>query len=378
MSSLNELIESLIKIADDPIHQINEAKNNGEKIIGCVPYFAPVELVHAAGMRPIEIWGGGTQTSAAGSYYPAFYCSVLFTLMENALDGKYDNLSGVIIPTTCDGLRNLEENWKFALPDSIVMDFVQPAARDTRESRDYMVGQLKYLAKNLEKISGKKITERAIRNSINLYNRQRKIMRDFSEISADHADVITPKIRKAIFAAARTMPVEQHIDMVSRINNELNKRPPYIFSGIKIILTGILVDSDFILNEFSKNDIAIVGDLTISESIRFNTDVPGRIDPFISLAEYWKNIEGASVALDPSKKRGLLLRNLVEQRKADGIIACVVKFCEEEEFDIPVLTKIFAKQKIPFLVLEVESQDSPNEQISTRIEAFAEMLKSTR
>lgn len=374
MSNLGNILNKLEVSANDPFAQIDEAKKNNKKVIGCIPYFAPLELVHAAGMQPIELWGGGVRISEAGSYYPAFYCSILFTLMENALEGKYDNLSGVIIPTTCDGLRNLEENWKFACPNSKVMDFVQPAVRNTVEAQNYLVKQLKKLAACLEDISGNELTERSLRESIALYNSQRKVMRDFSVIASEHVDIVKPQVRRMVYAAARNMPVETHISLVKQLNKELSMLPVYQHEGMKVVLTGILVDSPFLLKELEKNNIAVINDLTVAESVRFNVDVPGRIDPFVSIAEYWSRIEGASIALDPKKSRGNILINLVKSHDADGVIACIVKFCEAEEFDIPVLKKQLSSENIPLLVLDIESQDVSNEQIATRIEAFSEMV----
>lgn len=376
MNLIYELIEEIHRTAEDPYKQIEIAKNNGRKIVGCVPYFVPLELVHASGMQPVELWGKEVSTGAAGSYYPAFYCSLLFALMENALEGRYDDLSAVIIPTTCDGLRNLEENWKFARPGTTVIDYVQPAVRSTAEAHLYNKGQIKRIANKLEEVAGAKITEKAIRESINLYNNHRRSMRLFSEIAAKHTDIVTPLVRRDFYAAARSMPIEKHLALVQKTNTELLKLPEYTSKETKIILTGILVDSPALLLELEKNNIAVVGDLTVAESVRYNFDVPKRIDPYDSLAELWESVEGASVALDPQKKRGLLLSTLVKERKADGVIACIVKFCEEEEFDVPVLKKQLAEVDIPLLVLEMETQKGTSEQISTRIQAFAELMRS--
>ena len=107
MATIEEIFAQLEEAARNPLAAVTQAKEEGKKVVGCVPYFAPMELVHAAGMHPVELWGGGKITGTGSSYYPAFYCSVLFTLIERALDGTYDDLDAVIVPTTCDGLRNL-------------------------------------------------------------------------------------------------------------------------------------------------------------------------------------------------------------------------------------------------------------------------------
>ncbi len=374
MTDMEDVLERLLEGALDPWLSVEQAKAEGKAIVGCAPYFVPLELVHAAGMHPIELWGGGAQTGAAGSYYPAFYCSLLFTLMERVLDGSYDDLACVIVPTTCDGLRNLEENWKYARPDSIVIDFVQPAVRTTSEAHGYMVGQLRRVAKRLEEVGGVRITERALRESIAAYNRQREAMRRFSSVAARHADIVTPTVRQSVFAAARGMDVEHHAALVEQLTSLLDEMPAYNHPGIKVVLTGILVDSLPMLAELEKNGIAVVGDLTVAESARYIEDVPGRIDPFDSLAELWERVRGVSVALDPRKERGGMLADLVREREADGVIACTVKFCEEEEFDLPVLKRQLASERIPLLALEMESQETASEQIATRIQAYAEMM----
>ena len=69
-----------------------------------------------------------------------------------------------------------------------------------------------------------------------------------------------------------------------------------------------------------------------------------------------------------------MLIDLYNQRKADGILISIIKFCEEEEFDDPVLKKDFEAEGIPVLYLETENQGRIDEQAATRIQAFVEML----
>ena len=378
MATIEEIFAQLEEAARNPLAAVTQAKEEGKKVVGCVPYFAPMELVHAAGMHPVELWGGGKITGTGSSYYPAFYCSVLFTLIERALDGTYDDLDAVIVPTTCDGLRNLEENWKFARPDANIIDFVQSVVRDTPEANRYFRNQLKYVAGRLGEVAGAPVTERALRESIEVYNRQRQAMRAFTELAAQHVDVVGPKARQAVFAAARSMAVETHTSLVEQLNAELEALPVFEHKGVKVLLTGIMVDSLPLLDMLVKNDIAVVGDLTVSESARYATDIPGKVDPYDSLVAAWKDVKGVSVALDPKKQRGDMLVDMARERGADGVVACIVKFCEPEEFDVPVMKVQLERAGIPLLVLEVESQDAASEQAATRIQAFAEMIDMAR
>lgn len=46
--------------------------------------------------------------------------------MSQALDGVYDMLSGVLIPTFCDTLKCVAENWKAGIPNIPVFPMVYP------------------------------------------------------------------------------------------------------------------------------------------------------------------------------------------------------------------------------------------------------------
>ena len=151
---IDELFSEMEQAIANPQKAFETYRAENQKAIGCIPYFAPYELVDAAGLYPIELWGGDTEISRANGYYPAFYCSILVTLMERALRGEYNYLSGVIIPTTCDGLRNLEENWKFGVPDVPVMSLVQPTNRTHPAAEEYLLTELETIKEKLEEISG--------------------------------------------------------------------------------------------------------------------------------------------------------------------------------------------------------------------------------
>ena len=279
--TIDELFSEMEQAIADPQKTFEKYRSDNQKAIGCIPYFAPYELVDAAGMYPLELWGGDTEISRANGYYPAFYCSILVTAhLERALRGEYSYLSGVIIPTTCDGLRNLEENWKFALPEMPVMSLVQPANRTHPATEDYYLSELEDVKEKLEEISGNSITDKALRTSINAYNKQRAVMREFDLVAAAHPGVVTPWKRHVVYKAAQVLPVRVHTEMVLQINQELSNLSDDTFNGLRLVTTGILLDSKPLLDELEKQNIAIVGDVLSAESVRFAKDAPGNVDPF--------------------------------------------------------------------------------------------------
>lgn len=375
MKNIQAKLDEFAFATENPLEAVKKYNTANKPIIGMVPYFMPFSLVEAFDMYPIELWGEDVEISSASKYYPAFYCSVAVTILEAALRGKYDAFSGVIIPTTCDALRNLEENWKFAVPQIPVVDIVQPVNSRTDAGKRYYITQLKRAAQRLEEISGVSLTDKNLRKAIVKNNKKASLIREFNDIALDHLDVITPYMRHVVLRAAGVMPIDTYIDKLEELNKELESMDKYEFDGIKLVVSSIVIDSKELLDCLEDSGIAIVGDDMPSEFKRYEKNITDHIDPFVSLADEWANIEGCSLSFDPYKKRGELLKGLIERTKADGLLVNIIKFCEEEEFDYPILKKEFEQWNIPILYLETENQSDLAQQAVTRIQAFCEALQ---
>lgn len=374
MERIEAILQEMQEASQHPVRAIQRYRADDQKVIGLAPYFVPKELVRAAGMYPVELWGGDVTPSEAHKYYPAFYCSILLTLMELGLRGDYDFLSGMVIPTTCDGLRNLEEDWKYAKPDMPVISFVQPVKRTGDAARRYYAAELHQVQRRLEEIAGRRILDRDLHARIGQANRHRALMRRFDATCPDHLDIFTPLARHHVYKAARVMPIEVHGALVEELLDLADARPAFAFKGIKAVATSLLMDSEELLAAFEAQGIAIVGDDVAGWSKPYEADAPQVLDPFLALADQWQAMEGCSVLFDAEKKRGRLLVDKCRQRGADGVIISIIKFCEEEEFDYPVLKQELSDAGIPSLYLESETQGHVDEQAATRIQAFAEML----
>lgn len=69
-----------------------------------------------------------------------------------------------------------------------------------------------------------------------------------------------------------------------------------------------------------------------------------------------------------------MLRRMVEENHADGLVVCMMKFCDPEEFDYPLIKAAMEKAGIPCLYLDIDQQLTSFEQTKTRVQVFAEML----
>ncbi|MEG0803757.1 MAG: (R)-2-hydroxyglutaryl-CoA dehydratase subunit beta, partial [Pygmaiobacter sp.] len=101
--SIEVLLNEFTAVAENPAKQLADYKAAGKKVIGVLPYYAPEELVYAAGMVPMGIWGANNKSiSMAKEYCATFYCTIAQLALEMLLDGTMDQLDGIITPTICD------------------------------------------------------------------------------------------------------------------------------------------------------------------------------------------------------------------------------------------------------------------------------------
>ena len=90
----------------------------GRKVIGYMPIYVPRELIHAAGMLPLGILGGGDQLDVihGDAYYQSYICRIPRSTIDLAASGRLDFVDGMLFPSICDVIRNLSGMWKMMFP----------------------------------------------------------------------------------------------------------------------------------------------------------------------------------------------------------------------------------------------------------------------
>ena len=375
MDDLHDEIAYLQRISRNPRLMLNMYMEEGQKLIGCFPPYAPEELVHASGLLPMGLWGGYTELKLAKSYLPPFACPIMQANMEFALNDKYSGLQAVIIPAICDTLRCMTQNWRFGVPRIPMIPIVYPQNRTSAASIDYLISEYEHALVMLSTITGKMMTEQALCRTIEIYNEHNAVMREFSALAAKHLDIITPTVRHGIMKSAFFMDKSDHTASVKKINAGLKALPEHKFSGKRVILAGISSEPKELLEILEENGIAVVGDDLAQESRQYRTDTPLSGGGALKrLALQWKSRTCCSLIHELGKPRGTYLSELCRERQVDGVINCLMKFCDPEEYDEPWLEADLRQAGYPCLTIEVDPLNTSFEQLRTRIQTFAEML----
>ena len=87
--SIEAIVNEFSAVAANPKGQLKAYKDAGKKCIGVMPYYAPEELVYAAGMMPFGMWGSNDKTEQRSKEYCAtFYCTIAQLDLEMRHDGS--------------------------------------------------------------------------------------------------------------------------------------------------------------------------------------------------------------------------------------------------------------------------------------------------
>lgn len=374
MADINILIKKFESIANNPREVMEKYLAEGKKVIGCFPVYTPQPLVTASGMVPMGLWGGQITPTVAGKYNPIFTCSIMRSCLEFGMTGGFDGISAVIMPMLCDTFRGMSSGWRAGVKDIPIISFIHPQNRLDSGAFEFMIEEYKSVQERLEAISGINITNATLTATLELYNNRNALMREFCDIANEHLDVITPVVRHNVMKSATFLDVSDTIFMVKELTEELKIKPICKWTGKKVILTGITAEPEEFLNIFVENKIAVVGDDLAQESRQYRTDYPVGNSAIESLAAHWFNIKGCSMAHEPdSTARGQMLVDMANDKGADCIAVCLMRFCDVEEYDYPYISHMTENAGLYSLCLEIDQSTQDNGQSRTKIQSYVEI-----
>ena len=378
--AISALIEEFKQVSASPKTMLAKYKAQGKKAIGVLPYYVPEELVYAAGMVPMGVWGcNGKQEVRSKEYCASFYCTVAQLSLEMLLDGTLDGLDGIITPVLCDTLRPMSQNFKVAMKDKMPVIFLaHPQVRQNAAGKQFTYDAYSEVKGHLEEICGHEITNDAILDAIKVYNKSRAARREFCKLANAHPDLIPASTRAAILRAAYFMLKDEYTAKLEELNKELAAAPAGKFDGHKVVVSGIIYNMPGILKAMDDNKLAIAADDCAYESRSFAVDAPEDLDNGLqALAVQFSKQKNDVLLYDPDfakNARAEHVCNLVKESGAEGLIVFMMQFCDPEEMEYPDLKKALDAHHIPHVKIGVDQMTRDFGQAQTALEAFAESL----
>lgn len=376
MADVKTMIAEFEKVALEPEKSVaNLKKETGKKLIGMFPYHLPEEIVYAAGMLPVGMWGGQKEIKLADKYLQSFCCSLIKENFEMGMDGTYKKyLDGVVMATFCDTLKCICEDWKVAVPEMPLIAMYYPQNRKIDAAITYMKKEFELAQAQLEKIAGKSITEADLEAAWEVYEAYRAECRKFVKLVGKLPKTLNATKRHLVLKAGWFMDKKVYTEKLAALNAAIEAAPAEEFKGAKVLVEGIIVEPIALLDAFVANDLAIVADDLSHESRMFRVEGRKEGTVYEKMAYRVADAYADPLLLDEKKEHGKELVKMVKEYGADGVVVCAMKFCDPEEYDYPIFKAELEAAGIPVLYMEIEQKMESVAQYETRLQAFAETL----
>ena len=386
-SSLSSSVSSVVKLSPaDIIQDLNfstvkqwKADHPSGKAIGYFPVYAPVEIIHAAGMLPVGLNGAGDQLDIqyADARFGSFICSIIKTTLEMGLTNHLGLFDGMLFSSICDSARNLCFVMKRNFPDTYT-DFLHlPHNPSSASSTAFLVTEYERLIENLERIGGANVTNRALKDAIEAYNENRRLTRQLYDERARNPHLIRTSELYALARAGNFLPVDEHTALLRETLQSLPSRTCKPRDSIRIVIEGSFCEQPplDLIKIIEEAGCYIVDDDFVLGPRWFLSDVTVNGDPLRALADSYVNRSVySSVRHDWRHPRHKQLIEKVRRRDADAVLLLIAKFCEPAYFDYVLFKQELEKEKIPHLLMEFEEKMFTFERLRTEIETFVESL----
>ena len=344
-------------------------KRQGTKIIASFYGLAPKELVHAAGMLPVQLVEDRDSRYEAKSGLLPYLCGMSKNLAGQIASNVLDYVDGVMVSTVCDTNRHLLDIWvhQRAFPNQWL---VRAPTKDGEGAVNYFANELRRLALELGAVSGTRVTDDGLRESIALFNENRSLFRRFYD--ARPTAGISAEDAVYVFASALTTPVEEHNALMRELIGSLSPGVPR--PDPKLMLSGLNIPMAVdVIRMAEKYGATVVTDDFTHNARYGSTEVPADGDPFRALARgYLRTVPAPGMY--SFKDRAVGIRDTMERAGARGLIYLIQLCCDAYAFEYAILKERFDRWKLPHLRLEAEATPGSIEQLNVRVQAFIESL----
>ncbi len=360
------------------ITPIKAWKEQGKKVVAFQCTYVPEEVLHAAGVLPVRLFGDPHQTALdeAGAYMYTNTCSFIRNCLELVLRKRYDFLDGFVAAATCDCSRRLFDVWDYY--EFTPFHHILSVPRKISDGAYQLCEtEIKELIARLEEWLDVRVTSDALNRSIRVYNRRRHLLRTLHELKKSDIPPITGSETLEVLNASSFTPPERFNEILERLLGELNGRKPGSKARFRLMINGSPLNNP----EFIQTIEDLGGRVVIDElctGIRYWWEgIDPDPDPVKAICRrYLHNFP--CPRMEPSEDRLQRVLKLVKDYRVDGVINQVVRYCVPQLMEQPLLREALEEIGVPVLELDIEYGMPGTGQIMTRIQAFLEMLERGR
>jgi benzoyl-CoA reductase subunit C len=368
------LYECRETLEDTNFPTVRRWREAGGKVVGHFQVYFPEEIVHAAGLLPVKIRGAQVEAIQADSRFGSYLCSILKTSLELALSGRLQ-LDMFVTHPICDAARNLAAVWgrNVNYPCRILY---LPQNANSFYAPDYLRAEYDLLRREIEAISGIRITDDALRRSIEVYNKNRALLREIYEIKRNQPWLISADEAYVLMAIGAVIPREEHNELLRSAMPMIRVRNAKAQDKVRVVFEGGFCEQPplDLIRTLGRSCYVVDDDLLIGMRWLVD-DVPMQGDPMLNLAEsYLERSSYSPVQHDLRKPKEKMLLDRIRNAKAEAAIITAAKMCEPGLEEQVAYTRALDEAGIPYFVGEFEENMTSFDHMEIQLETFIENI----
>ncbi len=356
-----------------------KAAHPGGRAVAVYPVWAPAEVIHAAGMLPLALLGGGSsvELTHADARFQSFVCSIAKSTLELGFQRLLDGVDGFVFSNICDVARNLSSIYQRNFPAAFVEYLHLPQNSTSPAVAAYAAGELRRLGAALEAAFGLGVTPTALGKSIETYDELRARLRALYALRIAEPHRLSTTELYVLLRATTCVAPEESLGWLDTLLAALPARPARPHDRLRVVVEGAFCEQPplGLLEVLEEAGCYVVEDDLLLGWRWFTGDVAGGGDPFERLGAAYVNLAVASSTRHESRAHradGLIEK--VRRARADAVVFMPAKFCEPALFDYVLMKQGLERAGIPHLLVEFEEKMWTFERTRNEIETFVESM----
>ena len=348
-------------------------KEEGKRIWGYMFASAPVEILSAAGIIPVQLTASLTEEAQAKGkeYNASYYCCLVHDWLGQIMLGTYDYLEGIICPDACTPGRSVIEAivYERKPPFSFPMSYPCNATPVTKE---FYVAELGALKNYLEEVTGSKIGEEALRAAMKEHEEKRALLRQLYKLRRRDDFPLKGSQVAEVIKASLVTPVAEYnallrelIKVIETGSWESRKKGlPFMVSSLLIEEGSLLIS----LVEELGGDV-LIDDFCIGAYCFIDLESPNlATEPLAALADMYVGKVPIPYKVLIQYRQDLLVSQ-ASHFKLKGVITLIPRYCQPITLQEPFMDERYKSAGLR--TLEVEDGVT-RAALRTRVAAFLE------
>lgn len=370
-----ELIPTLKRLLNDPYNeQMEQAVVAGKRPVGYTCSYIPSILLSVGDLVPTRVRAPGIcGTEIADIYLSNVTCSYTRSLLEFAIDERFNFFTGWVFAASCDHMRRLYDNVNYLLkPDFVHILDIPHRLGETSHTR--YVKELHKLISSLERYYGISYDQTVIEDAIHKHNSYVTLISTIGQWRKEKYPSISGAEFHTIMMAYLTVPRDFLEEKLAMFVRTLPDRKRITNYRARLLVVGGQLDDPSYIETIESLGALVVADRFCTGSIPGLDPIAIENDPIESIAHHYLNKISCPRMMEEFDSRLDCLLQTIADYSVDGVLIEYVKFCDLWGIEAPHLVATLRNQGIPAICLEREYRFTGEGQLRTRVQAFLESL----